>query len=208
MLITLDFLCSKFNLDITGILHVGAHECEELEFYLKQGINNDDIYWIEAMDDKVKLMKKKNKNLNIFQAVIDSENNKEIIFNIANNSQSSSILEFGTHSKHHRGVKMISKKKLITTRLDKLINEKKIKIENINYLNLDIQGKELDALKSMGNYIQYIQYIYTEVNTEKVYKDCALLTEIDEFLKEKGFTRVAVKMYNKCGWGDAFYIRE
>ena len=207
MLIKLEFLCSNFNLNITGILHVGAHECEEQKYYLKQGINNDDIYWIEAMEDKVKLMKERNKNLNIFQAVIDCENDKEINFNIANNGQSSSILDFGTHSKHHPGVRMVTKKKLITTRLDKLIEEKNIQIEKINFLNLDIQGKELDALKSMGNYIQYIQYIYTEVNTEKVYKDCALLTEIDEFLKEKGFTRVSIKMWGNCGWGDAFYIR-
>lgn len=59
----------------------------------------------------------------------------------------------------------------------------------------------------MGDYINYIQYIYTEVNTEKVYKDCALLNEIDEFLKEKGFIRVPCKIYDNCGWGDAFYIR-
>ena len=64
----------------------------------------------------------------------------------------------------------------------------------------------MDALKSMGDYIQYVQYIYTEVNTEKVYKDCALLPEIDTFLKEKGFVRVACKMWSNCGWGDAFYI--
>ena len=69
-------------------------------------------------------------------------------------------------------------------------------------MNLDIQGKELDALKSMGDYIQYVQYIYTEVNSEKVYKDCALLPEIDEFLKEKGFIRVACKMWGNCGWGE------
>ena len=45
------------------------------------------------------------------------------------------------------------------------------------------------------------------LNTEKAYKNCALLTEIDEYLKEKGFTRVACKMWGNCGWGDAFYIK-
>ena len=29
-----------------------------------------------------------------------------------------------------------------------------------------------------------------------------------EFLKEKGFIRVACKMWGNCGWGDAFYIRQ
>ena len=212
MLIPLHKLTNHFKLNLRGVLHIGAHECEEQNSYLRHNIDNNNIYWIEAMEDKVKLMKERNKNLNIYQAVIDIVDDKEVTFNIADNGQSSSILEFGTHSKHHPHVKMINKVKLKTIRLDKLIKEKKIPIEKLNFMNLDIQGKELDALKSMGDYIQYVQYIYTEVNTEKVYKDCALLPEMDTFLKEKGFVRVACVIYHEqgksCGWGDAFYIRQ
>jgi hypothetical protein len=50
--------------------------------------------------------------------------------------------------------------------------------------------------------------IYTEVNTEHVYKDCALIGDIDEYLGRFGFTRVETNMYLNCGWGDAFYIRK
>jgi len=208
MLIPLEALAQHFKLHLRGVLHIGAHECEEQEVYLRHNVDNSNIYWIEAMEDKVKLMKEKNKDLNIYQAVIDVEDDKEISFNVADNGQSSSILEFGTHAVHHPYVKMIGKKQLKTTRVDTFIKNNKIPIEKLNFLNLDIQGKELDALKSMGDYIQYVQYIYTEVNSEKVYKDCALLPEIDEFLKEKGFIRVACKMFGNCGWGDAFYIRQ
>ena len=208
MLIPLEALAQHFKLHLRGVLHIGAHECEEQAVYLRHNVDNSNIYWIEAMEDKVKLMKEKNKDLNIYQAVIDVEDDKEISFNVADNGQSSSILEFGTHAVHHPHVKMIGKKQLKTTRVDTLIKNNKIPIEKLNFLNLDIQGKELDALKSMGDYIQYVQYIYTEVNSEKVYKDCALLPEIDEFLKEKGFVRVACKMWGNCGWGDAFYIRQ
>jgi len=199
MLIPLHLLIEHFKLNMRGVLHIGAHECEEMAAYTHAGVEGENIFWIEAMEDKVKLMKERNNKLNIYQAVIDEVNNKEVIFNIADNGQSSSILEFGTHAKHHPHVKMINKVKLETIRLDKLIKEKKIPIEKLNFMNLDIQGKELDALKSMGDYIQYVQYIYTEVNTEKVYKDCALLPEIDEFLKEKGFTRVACNIYHEHG---------
>ena len=208
MLIPLEALAQHFKLHLRGVLHIGAHECEEQAVYLRHNVDNSNIYWIEAMEDKVKLMKEKNKDLNIYQAVIDVEDDKEISFNVADNGQSSSILEFGTHAVHHPHVKMIGKKQLKTTRVDTFIKNNKIPIEKLNFLNLDIQGKELDALKSMGDYIQYVQYIYTEVNSEKVYKDCALLPEIDEFLKEKGFKRVACKMWGNCGWGDAFYIRQ
>ena len=207
MLIPLKLLCEKLNLNIRGVLHIGAHECEEQKYYLEQGIDNNNIYWIEAIDEKVNLMKKKDKNLKIYQALIDIKDGEEVEFNIADNGQSSSILEFGTHAKHHPHVKMINKQKLKTIRLDTFIKKNRIPIEHLNFINLDIQGKELDALKSMDNYIQYVQYIYTEVNTEKVYKDCGLLSEIDEYLKNKGFMRVVCKMWGNCGWGDAFYMR-
>ena len=78
----------------------------------------------------------------------------------------------------------------------------------INFLNLDIQGAELLALNSVEKYLKHIKYIYTEVNTEKVYKDCALLNEIDEFLKTHGFTRKCEAIYRQYGWGDALYIRD
>ena len=207
MIIPLKLLCQKLNLNITGVLHVGAHECEEQKYYIEQGIDNENIYWVEAMNNKVELMKSKNKDLNIYQSVIDIVDDKEVEFNIADNGQSSSLLEFGTHVKHHPYVKMIRKEKLNTIRLDTFIKKNKIPIERLNFINLDIQGKELDALKSMDNYIQYVKYIYTEVNTEKVYNDCGLLHEIDEYLKDKGFTRVACQMWGNCGWGDAFYMR-
>ena len=206
MLIPLSGLFEHFKLNITGILHIGAHECEELNDYLKLGIKNENIYWIEAMEDKVNLMKKQ-KNIQIYQALIDIEDDKEVKFNITNNGQSSSILELGSHKTHHPNIKIIDSKQLKTTRLDTFIKKNKIPIEKLNFLNIDIQGKELDALKSMENYIDNVKYIYTEVNTEKVYKDCALLSEIDEYLDLKGFTRVACQMWGPCGWGDAFYIK-
>ena len=40
-----------------------------------------------------------------------------------------------------------------------------------------------------------------------MYKDCNLVGEIDEYLSQFGFTRVATKMAGNAGWGDAFYIK-
>ena len=207
MLIRLENLLRKFGLNIKGILHIGAHECEELKSYKKCGVNPNTVYWVEAMPNKVELMKKKHGRINIYQAVIDNENDREIMFNVANNGQSSSMLEFGTHTTHHPNVKMVDKLKLTTTRLDTLIEKNNIPISNLNFINLDIQGKELDALKSLDKHIQYFDYVYSEVNTEKVYEGGCLLSEMDSFLKEHGFTRVEIRMTD-FGWGDAFYIKK
>ena len=79
---------------------------------------------------------------------------------------------------------------LKTTRLDKLIEDNQIPIEKLNFVNLDIQGVELRALKSMEKHLQHVDYIYTEVNTEQVYQGCDEIGQIDEYLKQFGFERL------------------
>ena len=88
-------LLNKIN--ITGSFHIGAHECEELQFYNQIGLNPEDIIWIEAISSKV--AEAANKGIpNVYNAIITDKNDEDIIFNISNNVQSSSVLEFGTHS--------------------------------------------------------------------------------------------------------------
>jgi FkbM family methyltransferase len=151
--------------------------------------------------------KNKHPSINIYEGVIHEEDNKEVTFNISNNGQSSSILSFGTHSIHHPRVYYIHEKKVKTIRLDTLIENNNIPIQYLNFLNLDIQGVELSALKSMGEYLNYVDYIYTEINTEEVYKECCLVNEIDKYLQYFGFTRVETKICENFGWGDALYIK-
>ncbi len=207
MLIPFKDIYKQFNLKISGILHVGAHECEELSAYQSHNINPKQIYWVEAMEHKVLLMKSQNVP-NIYQAFVDDVDNKEIIFNVSNNGQSSSLLDFGTHTIHHPEVKFTGTIQGKTKRLDTLIEENNIPIQHLNFLNLDIQGVELRALKSMEKYLSHVDYIYTEINTDYVYKDCNLVGEIDEYLKKFGFTRVSTKIASNFGWGDAFYIKQ
>ena len=45
-------LIQKFNINVTGILHIGAHTCEELSAYLQSGININNIYWITEIPDE------------------------------------------------------------------------------------------------------------------------------------------------------------
>jgi hypothetical protein len=77
-----------------------------------------------------------------------------------------------------------------------------------NFLNLDIQGAELKALKGMEDYLNKVDYIYTEVNKDYVYKNCALVEELDEYLKKFNLFRVETYWCENLQWGDAFYIRK
>jgi FkbM family methyltransferase len=207
MLIPLQFLLDKYSIHITGILHVGAHECEELQSYVRCGVNKNDVYWVEG--NEVIYSKMKAYDIpNLIHALIDSDDGKDVVFNISNNGQSSSILEFGTHSSHHPHVKYVETRSYKTKRLDTLIDEHKIPIEKTNFINLDIQGVELRALKSMEKYLHHLDYIYTEVNRDYVYKNCNLIGEIDEYLEKFNFKRVETNFCENFGWGDAFYIKQ
>jgi FkbM family methyltransferase len=87
------------------------------------------------------------------------------------------------------------------------MNNLGIDISLIEFVNIDIQGAELLALKGMKKILRFAKYLYLEVNIRHLYKNCALITELDSFLNEYGFERKETKM-TKWGWGDAIYIKK
>ncbi len=202
MLIPLHNLVNKYNIQFKGILHVGAHECEELNDYEKY-IERNKILWVEALPDKVELCKQRYPNVLIENAVV-SDKIENVSFNVSNNGQSSSILDFGLHSHYHSHVHYVNSFEAETKLLKDIICNYDIEY---NFLNFDIQGAELKALKGMEEYLPKVDYLYTEVNSDYVYKDCALIKELDEYLLKFGLVRVETKM-TEFKWGDAFYIRK
>jgi FkbM family methyltransferase len=193
-----------YNISIRGILHIGAHECEELGQYVAEGIRAENIDWVEANSELV--MRMQNRGIKVHHAAI-SDVKSTIPFYITNNGESSSLLEFGTHATSYPGIKIVRTVEVNAEPLSDLIERAKIPIAERNFWNLDIQGVELRALKSAGEHIQFADALYIEVETVELYKGCSLLHDVDEFLKIKGFVRKEIAMTD-CGWGDALYIRE
>ena len=58
MFIKFSDLYDKYNLKITGLLHVGGHLCEEIIEYEKY-LPRHKILWIEGNSEKVKISKSK-----------------------------------------------------------------------------------------------------------------------------------------------------
>ena len=54
--------------------------------------------------------------------------------------------------------------------------------------------------------LKLADYVYLEVNFEKVYLGCSELNDIDQFLLKFGFRRVGIRKTDK-GWGDAIYSK-
>ena len=187
---------------------MGAHQAEELPLYISLGVEK--VIWIEASPEIFKTLEQfvskfpKQKAYNYLVSNVDEQEHK---FYITNNGQSSSLLELGKHKIFHPEIHVTYMVVLKSKKGDTLIEDNKINMGDYNFLNLDIQGAELLALQGLENNLKFIDYIYTEVNTGEVYKNCAKVYEIDEFLKKHGFERVEIAM-TSWEWGDAFYIKE
>lgn len=202
MLISFHHLVQKYGIELSGILHVGAHECEELHDYEKY-LPRDRILWVEAMPTKVEWCRRQFPGILIETAVV-LDTVETVEFHVSNNGQSSSILEFGLHSHFHPHVHYVDSFRTTTKLLKDILINHDIPI---NFVNLDIQGVELRALKGMENYLDRVDYLYTEINSDHVYKDCTLISELDEYLSKLGLIRVET-VWTDCRWGDAFYIRK
>lgn len=206
MLIDFNTLWPKYNIRPTGVLHVGSSSGQETEHYIKLGVK--DVVYIEALPEVFKKLvdhvKKFDGRFTCINACISELDNEEVVFNVANNEgQSSSMLKFGTHKKQHPSVRFIDEIKLVTTRIDSIYEI--YEFPRLDFLNVDLQGADLYAIKSMGGILNNFKWIYVEVNKDHVYENCPLVGDIDEYLSRFGFKGVEEKWVGS--WGDKLYIK-
>jgi FkbM family methyltransferase len=198
-------LLYEYNIHITGVLHIGAHECEEKSFYNDYfKLNDDTIIWVDGNKDKVNFMKNKGIK-NIYQAVLNDKE-EDITFNITDNTQASSILELNHDKGYYNYINIINKISCKSLTLPGFITRNLIDITKLNFWNLDIQGSEYNVLFGSQDLLKSCDAIYTEVNSDHVYKQCGLISDIDNLLEPHGFVRVYTE-WTSSNWGDALYIR-
>jgi FkbM family methyltransferase len=207
MYISIQDIKSKYQTNLKGIVHLGAHLGEEAKDYAEVGCER--VIWVEgnpALIEELKSNISRYPGNVVYNILIADKDRSTVTFNITEFSQSSSILELGITREIH-DTKVIEKRELVARRIDAFFGENQIDMSQYNFLNIDLQGYELIALKSMGELLGNIDWIYTEVNSRSLYKNCALLDDLDFFLLKKGFKRVELHMTG-WRWGDALYTRQ
>ena len=202
MLISFKDLVKKYDLKIKGIIHVGGHHGEELEDYIDEGIQN--IILFEPLSDCFDVIGYKcqdlNANIEGHQVALGSERGIAKMYVSDNEKQSSSILKPKVHLTHHPHVKFPETEEVDVGRMDDY------QTGGYNFLNMDVQGYELEVLKGATETLKKVRYVYCEVNRDEVYENNAYVEEIDEFLSNYGMTRVETDWEGEI-WGDALYIR-
>jgi len=204
---------NTLNIRPKGVLHVGASEGQEAQAYQDLGVGR--VVWIEADPKVYNLLLKHLEKFNgqvALNACVSDVDADLVKFNIANNGgQSSSLLEFGTHTTVHPEVKFTEVIELTTIRIDTLMKKWLYATlpfqHGLDFLNIDLQGAELLALNGMGDLIYQFKWAYLEVNWKQLYKGCPLFPEIVTWMKAKGFKCEKFLECGNTGWGDAFFKR-
>lgn len=205
MIIPLSKLVKDFNLNIRGVIHIGAHYGQEYKDYAEQGIKNM-LFFEPVISNYQKLLNTLpiNSDIKTFNLALGNEvGTKDMFIETANKGMSCSLLEPGTHLTSYPHITFNNKETVRINKLDNIYFNREL----YNMINIDVQGYELEVFKGAVKTLDHIEIIYSEVNNEEVYKGCAKVEELDLFLAQWNFKRVETNWLGVT-WGDAIYLKE
>ncbi len=203
MLLDLKSLQKEYQLDIKGVLHIGAHHGEENPVYDDLQIQNR-IFFEPLSDNFKKLQENIGSRFPLIKKALGSSSCEiEMYVEKANGGQSSSILKPSLHLVQYPHITFQDKEIVEMVRLDDVDFER----NEFNFINIDVQGYELEVFKGGIQTLESIEYIMTELNIEELYENCSRLHEVEEFLGRFGFKLVKTD-WAGFTWGDGFFIKE
>lgn len=207
MLISVSELVIRWGISPRTVLHVGAHEAEEMAAYESHGWGSDRTVWIEGQHELAERLSARLAEQTHHQVVhaVAWDSVETVTFYRTNNSQSSSVFPLKLHSAEYPSIVVEEEFSVATSRLDEVLSRDPILDLGISFVNLDIQGAELRALKGLGRHLTHVGAIYSEVNIAELYEGCATLREMDAFLQKHGFILVDIRL-NNARWGDALWL--
>lgn len=190
--------------EIKIIFELGSRDLED-GVILINTYNNSICHSFECNPDCLIECEKKIKSLDIktrerihlIDKAVSISNSKVTFFpfdlNKYNNMGSSSMYEidFTKRDKYDPDYNRGNVQKKIEVdgiRLDSYMQENNI--ENIDLLCMDLQGYELNALKSLGDKLKTVKYIISECSINSTYKGGCNFIELYHYLKRYNFVHV------------------
>ena len=194
-----------------GVVHIGAHLAEELEFYEKAGASR--VMWVEAnptiyekLVEKFAVRTHTGVQHSFVNKCLSDEDGQIVNFNITNKTQSSSMLNLQEHIKYYPDIKVVETISVPTTTFQKMAEVTDYEPRLYDFLCIDVQGAEMKVLKGFGNFLNTFNRICIEVNEEHLYENGALLDDINSHLSLYGFTNKLTVM-TEAKWGEALYVK-
>ncbi len=203
-------LCERFGVEIRGLIHLGAHEGQELTSYRK--IGQFPVTLVEAHPEIFqRLIANISDAADVFAvhaAVTDRDG--LVTLHVSAHDQSSSVLPIGAMQRLIPTTVEQGTIEVPGRSLDSLFGEWRSRSHEAALANVmvsDIQGAELLALSGAGETLPQFDAIILEVSFDDLYAGCAQVEEIDQFMGAAGFERIATVSTWHPSWSDAFYLR-
>jgi FkbM family methyltransferase len=178
------------------IFDIGSRDCEQsIEFY--KAFPNSKIYAFECNPNTIEICKKNiepygDRITLIEGAVCDYDGN--ITFYPINQEKTLTTWKDGNpgassifKSNGKYTIETYVQDEIITQchRLDSIMS--KYGISNVDIIWMDLQGAELLALKGLGNYLQNVKYIHTEVSYKEMYSGQVMFEELNNYILSNDF---------------------
>lgn len=198
---------------IKGICHAGSHSGREVSEYMEAGVET--VVWIEAnykvMNRLIKNTAPYGKNQVWYCQCLWDQDDVVKVFNISNNEESSSVLEFGEgHKKNNPQIQYTDRMVLLTKRMDSIVrSQTDFNWNDINMVVTDCQGADLEVLMGFGDLLSAsnVKLIKSEVELNEQYKNGSSHEKINEYLSKFGFS-FGWYFHAADGWGDHYWIRK
>ena len=201
-------LCAEHRIRIRGVLHVGAHEGQEIATYDRLAASQ--VTFVEANPQVhtrlVQAMRGRSHVRCVHRAVSDRAGTVRL--HLASFDQSSSILPMSGHRDIYPDIVPSGSVEVRASTIDELVEELGLPPEACSLLHLDIQGAEAMALRGAARTLTHAEAVLVEVSFADLYEHGAQIEEIDDLLRAAGFRRKAMLSAFHPSWGDAFYVRD
>ena len=205
-----DIYQSVYDDQITELIHAGGNTGEELSDYCLMHVGRS--LWFEPNPLVLSALQNNCSNARGTHIVMpyglwSDDITKDL--NISNNFQSSSVFDLDQHLLEHPSIAYVGRTQVKLKRYDNLGSEIASHLPSFfpQFVNLDIQGSEFNALMGMKDAIsKSVRMIYCEVNRKSLYSGINLVYDIDNLLESMGFLRIKT-FWTRHGWGDAVYLR-
>ena len=204
MLLKYDELVNKYEMNVTGVIHIGGHYGNEYSIYAGYP-SIEKILFFEPDSKSFSVLKDRvgnddkvicvNKALGPFEGSTNFYKSKD------NEGMSNSLMKPALHATQYPHIVFNEEETINFSPLDKY-EPKPI----FNLINIDVQGFELNVFLGAKKTLKNIKYIIAEVNRDEVYENCTRVEELDSYLSIYGFERKETS-WDGGTWGDAFYLK-
>ncbi len=212
------------GISVNGVIMIGAHYAQELPYYRNEFGCKYYLMFEPNMETYGRLIdintryRSQDPSLKIktVNSALGSDPNKkyiEFFLETANTGASCSVLKPKKHLDHYPQIQFTNKSVVAHTTMDQYYSKdvddasKQEFQKTFNFIQLDVQGFELEVLKGAVNTLSHIDAILTEINRDELYEGCAQHQELTDFLAPLGFEPVYTN-WVEADWGDCLYVKK